>query len=264
MTSVAELRNDLVAEQNSLDDVVSDLSLEQWSQATASAGWNVFDQVAHLAYFDERASVAISDPDQFGRDLQELLERAAYQSVDDITVTPLRSLSPKALLARWRMARSTLTVSADALDDDSRVAWYGPSMSARSFLTARLMETWAHGFDVVEALDAQREATDRLRHVARLGLLTRGWSYSVRGETAPAGAIRLELIGPGGETWHFGPDEADDVVEGLAEEFCLVVTQRRHVNDTALEAGELGMHWLTRAQAFVGAPSEGPRPRSRQ
>ena len=30
--------------------------------------------------------------------------------------------------------------------------WYGPSMSARSFVTARLMETWAHGMDVADAL----------------------------------------------------------------------------------------------------------------
>jgi uncharacterized protein (TIGR03084 family) len=125
------------------------------------------------------------------------------------------------------------------------------------------METWAHGVDVVDALGVARAPTDRLRHVAQLGFITRRWSYTVRGETAPPGTVRLELKGPRGDLWRWGPDDAEDSIEGSAEEFCLVVTQRRHPSDTSLLAGELGTNWLQRAQAFAGGPSEGPPPRSR-
>jgi uncharacterized protein (TIGR03084 family) len=131
-------------------------------------------------------------------------------------------------------------------------------MGAKSFLSARLMETWAHGTDVVDALKASRPATERLIHVAQLGYNTRRWSYQVRGDTMPPGEVRLELQSPAGATWTWGPDAADDTVSGLAEEFCLVVTQRRHVEDTSLTAGALGADWLIRAQAFAGAPTSGP------
>ncbi len=264
VSTVAELRHELVAEQISLDDIVADLTTEQWRRATPSPGWNVFDQVAHLAYFDQRAAVAIASPDQFRRDLGEMAERMSHESIDEITLAPIRTLTPEELLSRWREARQFLDTVAATLSDDSRVAWYGPSMGAKSFLTARLMETWAHGVDIVDTLEVTRDATDRLRHIAQLGFLTRQWSYAVRGEVAPPGDVRLELLGPDGDVWRWGSFDADDSVEGSAEEFCLVVTQRRHVSDTTLIAGELGTHWLTRAQAFAGAPTTGPQPRSRR
>jgi uncharacterized protein (TIGR03084 family) len=264
VSELDDLRRDLVAEQGSLDDAVRDLDAEQWMRPTPSPGWTVFDQIAHLSYFDERAFVAISDPSRFGSDLDELLSRASDASIDEITLEPLRSLSPSELVTRWRESRRELDMAASSLTEESRIAWYGPSMGAKSFLTARLMETWAHGVDVVDALGVTREPTDRLRHVAQLGFITRDWSYRVRGEVAPPGLVRLELKGPRGEEWRWGSDDADDSIEGSAEEFCLVVTQRRHPRDTSLSAGELGTHWLQRAQAFAGSASEGPPPRSTQ
>jgi uncharacterized protein (TIGR03084 family) len=263
VNDLQELRRDLADEQTSLDEVVSPLDAEQWSRVTASPGWTVFDQIAHLAYFDDRASVAVSDPERFRRDLDEMLARMANESIDEITLGALRALSPHDLVARWRESRQLLNAAAKAPSDESRVLWYGPSMGAKSFLTARLMETWAHGVDVVDALGVVRAPTDRLRHVAQLGFITRRWSYTVRGETEPPGTVRLELTGPRGDLWRWGPDDAEDSIEGSAEEFCLVVTQRRHPSDTSLLAGELGTNWLQRAQAFAGGPSEGPPPRSR-
>jgi uncharacterized protein (TIGR03084 family) len=264
VSTLVELRNDLVAEQNSLDEIVADLTNAQWHRATPSPGWDVFDQVAHLAYFDERAALAIVSPDQFRRDLGAMVERMSNESIDEITLAPFRALAPDELLVRWREARQSLDTMTATLSDDSRVEWYGPSMGAKSFLTARLMETWAHGVDIVDALEVTREPTDRLHHIAQLGFLTRQWSYAVRGEVAPAGDVRLDLVGPDGKAWRWGSLDADDTVTGSAEEFCLVVTQRRHVDDTALVAGELGTHWLTRAQAFAGAPTTGPQRRSRR
>ncbi|MGA7834003.1 MAG: TIGR03084 family metal-binding protein [Acidimicrobiales bacterium] len=260
--SLAALMEDLGAEQCALDDVVATNAEAQWRHSTPSPGWDVADQIAHLTYFDEAAAVAILDPVRFRSDRDELFARALEGCLDQFTLSPLRSLSPAELLERWREARRALAVAASTLSPEARVEWYGPSMSTTSFLSARLMETWAHGTDVVDALGASRPATDRLVHVARLGYLTRRWSYQVRSETVPEGDLRLELTSPSGTVWTWGPEDADDTVRGSAEEFCLVVTQRRHFDDTSLEAGELGAHWLVRAQAFAGVATSGPERRA--
>ena len=255
------LRTDLVAEQESLDDIVAGISDEQWDHATASPGWSVRDQISHLTYFDHSGATAILHPARFVESVDELVANARHGSVDEFTLGPLRNHTPHDLLGAWRRGREHLNDAALTLGVDSRVAWYGPSMSATSFLSARLMETWAHGTDVVDALGAQRAASARLRHIARLGFITRKWSYLVRGQDVPPGEVRLELSAPDNATWTWGTADADDSIYGPAEEFCLVVTQRRHVDDTSLRTGELGRHWLIRAQAFAGGASDGPTPR---
>ena len=134
-------------------------------------------------------------------------------------------------------------------------------MSVRSFATARLMETWAHGQDVVDALGATRPPTDRLRHIAYIGFSTRGWSYAVRGRDAPTAPVRVELTLPSGETWTAGDEGARERVTGGAEDFCLVVTQRRNVADTALDVvGDAAAEWMSIAQCFAGGPTQGPPP----
>jgi uncharacterized protein (TIGR03084 family) len=137
-------------------------------------------------------------------------------------------------------------------------------MGATSFLTARLMETWAHGQDVVDALGADRESSDRLAHIARLGFITRGWSYANRGLEPPATAVRVELTLPSGQVLELGEPDAPEVVRGSAEDLCLVVTQRRHVDDTALEVeGAAAREWMELAQAFAGGATGGPPPGGR-
>jgi uncharacterized protein (TIGR03084 family) len=253
-----ELRADLVAEQDALDAVVATIDEDSWHTSTPSPGWTVADQIGHLAFFDRSATLSIVDEDHFQEELHALIESAAGEGVDGFTLRAYRTMSGSELLHAWRHNRTLLNEAASTLTESSRLPWYGPSMGAKSFLTARLMETWAHGTDVVDALSATRPATDRLRHIAQLGVLTRGWSYRVRGEDAPEGEIRVELIGPTGDSWSWGPNDADEWVRGSAEDFCLVVTQRRHVDDTTLTYSELGRDWLLRAQAFAGGPSIGP------
>jgi uncharacterized protein (TIGR03084 family) len=258
MTDVREVAADLQAEQESLDALVADLPDERWSLGTPAAGWSVADQIGHLTYFDGAAVWAIVDPDRFRASAEELF--ASPERVDELTLH--RHLGPRDLLAAWRANRRRLADAAATLTDETRIAWYGPPMGAKSFLTARLMECWAHGQDVAEALGVGRPATDRLRHVARLGVITRGWSYVNRGQEPPAGDVRVELVAPSGEMWSFGPDGADDRVAGPALDFCLVVTQRRHVDDTDLKvSGDLARDWLEKAQAFAGPATTGPAPR---
>jgi uncharacterized protein (TIGR03084 family) len=239
----------------------------------------VADQIGHLAYFDGTAALAIADPDGFAAARDALIAGAladGVEAIDDLTLGAARAMTSEQLLGAWRDNRRRLADAAATLADDARVPWYGPSMSARSFLTARLMECWAHGQDVVDAVGGERPATDRLRHIAQLGYITRGWSYSIRSETPPAGVVALELTAPSGAVWTWGrpggsggsgagdaAEQVVDTIRGPALDFCLVVTQRRHLDDTALTCGEAGRHWLLRAQAFAGGPTTGPDPRGK-
>jgi uncharacterized protein (TIGR03084 family) len=259
MTDVHEVAADLQAEQAVLDAVVAELSDEQWQLDTPSAGWTVADQIGHLTYFDGAAATAVTDPDAFTASFEELL--ASPDGGDALTLG--RDRSPAELLAAWRANRQRLADVAATLTDGQRIGWYGPSMGAKSFLTARLMECFAHGQDIVDAVGAQRVPTDRVRHIAQLGFITRGWSYVNRGMEVPPGEVRVELTGPSGAVWTFGPDDAPDMVTGPAVDFCLVVTQRRHVDDTELVVeGAVARDWMERAQAFAGGPTDGRAPRS--
>ncbi len=259
MTDVHEVAADLQAEQAALDSIVADLRDEQWALDTPSPGWTVADQIGHLTYFDGTAALAITDPDAFSASFHELL--AVTDGGEEMTLG--RERSPAEHLAAWRANRQRLAEVAATLSDDQRVIWYGPSMGARSFLTARLMECWAHGQDIVDAVGANRPPTDRLRHIAQLGFITRGWSYKNRGMEVPEGEVRVELTGPSGDLWRYGPDSATEVVRGPAVDFCLVVTQRRHVDDTDLDlTGALTRDWLELAQVFAGGATDGPTPRS--
>ena len=257
MTDVREVAADLVAEQAALDAVVADLTEEQWRLPTPSPGWTVADQIGHLTYFDGTAALAVTDPEAFTASIAEIV--AAPDGGAELTLH--RHLAPAELLAAWRDGRARLAAVADTLQDGDRIPWYGPSMGAKSFLTARLMECWAHGQDVVDAVAAHREPTDRLRHIAQLGVLTRGWSYLNRGLEPPATAVRVELTSPSGAAWAYGPEEATDRITGPAEDFCLVVTQRRHVDDTSLVVtGDAARDWMEKAQAFAGGATDGPAP----
>jgi len=258
--TVQGILDDLIAEQQALDDVVASLSEEQWAQPTPSPGWAIADQIAHLTYFDATAALAIRDTAAFIDHRAHLVELMADpNAVEAETMGPLRALTGEGLLSEWRANRRALESAGRSLAEDARVEWYGPSMGAKSFLTARLMEAWAHGQDVVDTLGATRPASDRLRHIAQLGVITRGWSYINRGLDVPAGNVSVTLTAPSGETWEWNQGDAEASVSGSAEDFCLVVTQRRHVDDTKLVAeGDLARDWLLQAQAFAGGATDGP------
>jgi len=255
---VLEVLDDLIAEQQSLDSIVADCTPDQWRLPTPSPGWSVSDQVGHLTYFDGTAALAIQNPVAFA-DAMSALFAPDGASADDLTLGSFRAMAPAELLEAWRSNRATLATAGATLANDTRVGWYGPSMGSKSFLTARLMEVWAHGQDIVDTLGATRPATDRLRHIANLGFITRGWTYANRGLDTPTTPVRVELVAPSGEPWTFGPDVADESIVGPAEDFCLVTTQRRHVDDTDLDVdGAAARDWMLKAQLFAGPPSDGP------
>lgn len=265
--AIQAVLEDLEAEQEALDAVVAAIDPSAWDLATPSPGWSIAHQIAHLTYFDRAAAQAMTDPEAFAAARDALIEAAMADPdvIDDLSLAEYLDLEPTRLLATWRDARSELIRAASELPDGQRVEWYGPSMSGRSFLTARLMEVWAHGADVLGALDdarvehVARPDTDRLRHIAHLGVVTRGWSYLVRGLEPPPGEVRVELTAPSGAVWTWGPEDGSQIVRGPAGDFCAVVTQRRNVADTGLEVtGEAAVEWMSMAQAFAGGPTLGP------
>lgn len=257
---VRAICDDLAAEHEALDAVVRDLPEGGWDTPTPAEGWCVRDQISHLWFFDQRAVMAATDAEAFAEDTHRLLQAGGT----DASIEPGRVLRPAELLAAWRDDRHRMLDVFAALDPKARVPWYGPAMAARSFATARLMETWAHGQDVVDAVDAVRRPTARLRHVAHIGVRARPFSYAVRGLEVPPGEIRVELTAPSGEVWTWGDAAAPDVVRGSALDFCLLVTQRRHRDDTSLDViGPLALEWIGLAQAFAGPPGPGRAPLAR-
>lgn len=258
MPTVAEITADLDAEHQALEAVLRELTDAQWALATPSPGWDVADQVGHLAFFDRTAAMSIVEPESFKAHVREMIGSLADAGTDPALAEP-RSMSPTELMSWWQDGRSGLISAAGHLGESDRLPWYGPDMSGKSFLTARLMETWAHGQDICDTVGATRPATDRLRHIAQLGFITRGWTYANRGLDVPDAPVRVELAAPSGDTWHWGDADAADSVVGTAEAFCQVVTQRRHADDTDLTiSGAAATEWMTMAQAFAGGATDGP------
>lgn len=245
-----DLLADLAAEQSTVDLAVADLDDAGWDTPTPAPGWAIRHQISHLTTFDEQAALAATDPAAYeaGRDAA-LADLAGFD-----TAGPYAADAPPELLAHWRAARAALAAAFDGFDPRARLPWYGPPMSARSFLTARLMEAWAHGVDVTDALGRAPAASERLRHVAHLGVVTRGWSYAVRGLPSPAADVHVALDSPAGDRWTWGDDAVADRIEGPALDFCLAVTQRRPLDALALQTtGAAAAEWLAVAQAFAGA-----------
>lgn len=249
-----DLCDDLAAEHAALD-VVLDAATD-WDAPTPADGWSIRDTVSHLWFFDQRALLALTDPDAFAADAAILLERGI-----DASVEPGRSITPDELHAAWRRDRTALIEHAIGVDPSARVPWYGPAMGARSFITARLMETWAHGQDVVDVVGVDRPLSARLRHVAHIGVRARPFSYAVNGREAPSTDVYVALDAPGDECWEWGDPASTDRVTGPALDFCLVVTQRRHLDDTSLVIeGPIAAEWMAIAQAFAGPPGNGRAP----
>ncbi len=253
--SIASVVDDLIAEHAELDVLVAGIDEELWRSDTPAAGWTIADSIGHLDFFDERARLALVDPAAFAADRDRLMASAPHDPSTDFA----RSVTGSELLDHWRDQRSKLVGAALSADPDARVPWYGPAMSLRSFLTARLMETWAHGQDVFDTLGRDRQPSGRLRHVCHIGVQARPYSLMINRRPGDSSEIFVSLTGPDGTDWTWGsPTAPGGRVVGDALEFALVVVQRRNLGDTALVVeGESARNWMDVAQAFAGPPGPG-------
>jgi len=274
---MAALADDVRAESAVTRELISGLDAAGWRTPTPAAGWDITDQVSHLAYFDEVTVRSAVDPEAF------IAERTAAETGDgmdpDTIAARFHDLTGAQMLTWFDEARRELLSTFVTIDPAARLPWFGPAMSAASSLTARLMETWAHTQDIADALGVTREPTGRLRHVAHIGIGARAYSYAVRGQPLPSVPVRVELVPPsaggppaagssageppaaeplGEAAWTWGPADAKDRITGPALDFCLLVTQRRHRDDVALDLeGPAAAEWMAIAQAFAGAAGAG-------
>jgi uncharacterized protein (TIGR03084 family) len=252
------LADDVQAEHEDLIRLLRLIDEAQWDAPTTSPGWSVRDQISHIAVFDDVARMAIEAPDEFRRlrDAQADVQHYVHE------VNARGHGRTGAEMVEWSAAeRAKLVAALRAADPATRIPWFGPDMSPASKATARLMETWAHGQDIVDALGLVRPPTARLYHVAHIGVRALPNSYRTNRRPVPDAPVRVALTAPDGEVWTWNDAAADDRVEGPVLDFCLVVTQRRHVADTDLVVhGAVAHEWMSIAQAFAGPPGAGRTP----
>lgn len=259
MSALNSVLADLHDESDDLDRLVSALPVADWATQTPAPGWTISHQIAHLAWTDDVSRLAATDPAAFAVALAKAAEDPA--GFVDAGANEGAALSPGELLVRWRSGRAALAVALAEIPDGTKVAWFGTQMSATTMATARIMETWAHGQDVVDALGVTRPPTARIKHITWLAVRTRDYAFQVHGLVPPAEPFRIELIGPSGDLWEFGPPDSSERISGPALDLCLLATQRRHRNDLALVAvGGNADKWLNIAQAFAGLPGTGREP----
>lgn len=253
---------DFRAESEALFDVVAGLPDAGFEVQTQFKGWTINDVLVHLHFWNGFADAALNDPETFkavAADMQAILLKGGFRPYENARVAERGQSLAQAWIARVRdMAQRWVDV-----DPKHRLPWVGPSMSARSSMTARQMETWAHGFEVFDALGLHRGEADRIKNIVVLGVNTFGWSHQVHGLPVPDVMPQLVLTAPSGEVWTWG-DPAAGQITGGAVDFAAVVTQTRAFADTGLLAdGDIARTWMAHAQCFAGAPITPPAPGSR-
>src|SRR5262249_14252282 len=202
------LAADLAAESAVTRALVAGLDEPGWHTPTPAAGWDIADQIGHLAYFGEVTVRPPPHPAGFEAERPAVSEGGG----PDANPAPVRDRRGAQLLGWFDAARADLIATFAGLDPRARLPWFGPAMSAASSLTARIMETWAHTQDIADALGVAREPTSRLRHVAHIGVGARALSYTVHVQTVPAAEIRVELTGPDGTAWTWGHKQRDNPI----------------------------------------------------
>ena len=259
MAQLTDVFTDLTAEGEALDKILAGLDASQWALETPAPGWTVKHQIAHMASVFRIAGLAASNPDLF-----VTMTAGAEKDFDGavaVMLQPYLAAAPAELLDRWRAELDTSVTALAALPPDQLVPWVARQLPARVLACAGLMELFAHGQDIADAVGAQREYTDRIGHLAWFATRNRDFGYHLRGLTPPAAEFRYELTAPSGTVWEFGPADADQRITGPALDFCLLVTRRRHRDDLAVRAtGADADGWLDIAQAYRGSPGAGRQP----
>lgn len=260
------LANDFREESEALHALVQPLDETALDQPTAFKGWTINTVIRHLHVWNLAAEMALKADGSFEAYYTTLAEHQKKGGKLSAFETEwLDGLTGKKLVAAWKDGFVETAERFAVADPSARLKWAGPDMSARSSMTARLMETWAHGQEVYDVLGKVRRNADRIRNIVVLGNNTYGWTFKVRGETPPEPRPHLRLTAPSGEIWTYNEPSEAELVEGLAEEFCQVVTQTRNAADTKLRVvGPNATNWMSKAQCFAGAAEPPPPPGTRR
>lgn len=254
---------DFLDESMALFQLVADMDAEALARPTQFKGWTINRIIGHLHVWNEAAVLSLQDPEAFGQYVARLATLIGKgKTMADLEAERLFGMIGPDLVAAWRDHLSVIAEAFDRTDPSKRVPWVGPSMSARSAMTARLMETWAHGQAVFDLEGIEREEADRIENIVTLGVRTYDWTFKVRGQQPPGPMPQLRLTLPSGRLLEMG--EGPDQISGPARDFCQVVCQTRNIADVALEvSGPTAVAWMQIAQCFAGPPEEPPSPGAR-
>ena len=227
LAKVREILSDLVAEQQQLDQLLQRVKVRNWRALTPGEEWDIRDTISHLAHTEEYAYDALAED---GAMLDELDD---YETFDDFTESGVergREMRPQDVIEWWRLGRAKVVDALSRATARDRVPWFFGEMSARSFATLRMAETWAHGLDIYAAAGEDPQDTDRLRHIIVITQKILPWAFEQDGYeyTVP---VRIEGIGPMYAKYTAGPEGSGQLIRGPAGEICRVALQRLHPDD---------------------------------
>jgi uncharacterized protein (TIGR03084 family) len=262
---VLQESQDLLAEADELHAFLTTLKDEDWDRPTAFQQWTPWDVVAHLHFYDCVSLVSLEGREVFA-ERRDALVKAMMEGISNAELGrgAFGELEPTDLLEHWIRTCHAMSKQLGESDPKRRLPWFGPDMGVRMFTTARLMETWAHGQEIYDLMGVTRRPTDRLRHIATIGVKTFGWTFANRGLEAPGPPPHVRLTAPSGEIWEWHEPSESQRIQGDALDFCHVVTQGRNVADTNLDVvGDVATQWMSIAQCFAGGPVDPPKPGER-
>ncbi len=255
---------DFREESDALYELLKNLPDARFDEKTAFKDWTLNDVLEHLHMWNWAANESYVDEDSFMTFLSDVMRDVKGGSLKPFERKWIKGLNGQELLETWRAFYLEFSNRFEQVDPKQRLKWAGPDMSARSSITARLMETWAHGQEVYDHLGVVRKNADRIKNIVVLGVNTYSWTYATRKMQPPGEMPYVRLTAPSGAVWEFGEISETEMIGGLAEEFCQVVTQTRNIADTALTVtGEIATDWMSKAQCFAGAPETPPAPGAR-
>ena len=246
--------------------LLSTLSDKDFDEKTQFKGWTFNNVLGHLHVWNYAADVSLKDGEEwksFSNKALEMLGQGSTMNQFEETVT--KGAKGTKLLEMWREFYEEMTPRFSVADPKKRVKWMGPDMSARSSISARHMETWAHAQELYDSLGVDRVNQDRIKNIVVIGNNTFKWSYTVNKKPIPSETPFLKLTAPSGEIWEFNNPENENRIEGQAEEFCQVVTQVRNIKDVNLNLiGDISNEWMSFAQCFAGGAETPPAPGTRK
>jgi len=255
--------HDFVAESEALAQALTSMPEADWDTETQFKSWTVNEVLRHLHFWNRAADLTLTDPTGF----QDLVSTFGAQLGPGGMRPVERALIPTsgaALFDAWQALYRDMAVRWGEIDPKQRVPWIGPDMSARSMMTSRQMETWAHGQEVFDLLGLEQPQGDRVKNIVVLGVNTFGWSHQVQGLDVPDAVPAITLTAPSGTHWHLGEAASPDRIAGSAVEFAQVVTQTRNIADTSLHVeGPVATQWMATAQCFAGGRETPPAPGTR-
>lgn len=161
---------DFRQESRALAAVLETLADAEFDQPTLFKGWTIDGVMGHLHIFNVAAQKTLESDvafQEFFAPIQQAL--SAGKTLLEAQFPWLDGLRGRALFEAWRSTSEQVADAYAAADPKQRVKWAGPDMSALSSITARQMETWAHGQEVFDVLGVTRTEQDRIRNIAHLG-----------------------------------------------------------------------------------------------